>query len=317
MDKKKTFVEYLSFSRQNRIAIISLLLIAALLYIFPYVIPPKTNNQPLKNDTAWLAAAKRLTLKEKQKWDDKNENKGQSTSYYQYDRDENAPSYQKLKGKLFEFDPNTLSFAGWQKLGLRDKTIHTIQNYLSKGGHFRKPEDLRRIYGLFEDEYERLAPYIKIAADTNATKKSWVQSQKPKYTRQYQPININTADSLAFQSLPGIGPYYARSIIRFRERLGGFYSVGQVAETYRLPDSTFQKIKKYLLIDSVNLRKININTADLEELKAHPYIRWNKANAIFNYRQQHGTFSQLIDLKKIMILSDDWYKKTAPYLTIE
>ena len=66
------------------------------------------------------------------------------------------------KGQLFYFDPNVLPFEGWKKLGIREKTIGTIQNYLHKGGHFSKPEDLKKIYGIRADEYKRLEPYIRI-----------------------------------------------------------------------------------------------------------------------------------------------------------
>ncbi len=89
-----------------------------------------------------------------------------NSSNYQYDRNSNN-YYTKSKGELFYFDPNTLSAEGWKRLGLRDKTIGTIQNYLSKGGKFRKPEDVSKIYGLFPNEYERIAPYIKIQATEN------------------------------------------------------------------------------------------------------------------------------------------------------
>src|SRR5262249_54984708 len=69
----------------------------------------------------------------------------------------------KPKGELFYFDPNVLSFEGWRKLGIREKTASTIQNYLHKGGHFYKAEDLKKIYGVHADEYTRLEPYIRIA----------------------------------------------------------------------------------------------------------------------------------------------------------
>ena len=103
-----------------------------------------------------------------------NTNNGYAVNYYQNDRHNNSynndddenytePSnHYTIKGELFEFDPNTLSVNGWKRLGLREKTIQTIQNYISKGGSFRNPEDIKHVYGLFPDEAERLLPYIKI-----------------------------------------------------------------------------------------------------------------------------------------------------------
>jgi len=89
-----------------------------------------------------------------------------------------------------------------------------------------------------------------------------------------------------------------------------------VGETYGLPDSSFQKIRQYLKLETVSVRKININNATLDELKAHPYIRYNVANPIIAYRNEHGSFTRIDDLKKIMAVTDEVYNKISPYLTI-
>ncbi|MEO7045836.1 MAG: helix-hairpin-helix domain-containing protein, partial [Ferruginibacter sp.] len=127
----------------------------------------------------------------------------------------------------------------------------------------------------------------------------------------------NEADSTAYIDLPGIGPSFARRIINFRNRLGGFYSIDQVAETFGLPDSTFQKIKPYLQLSNEPVKKININTASMEELKAHPYIRWQLANLIIQYKTQHGPYKKIDDIKKIMVVDEDTFNKVAPYLAVE
>jgi competence ComEA-like helix-hairpin-helix protein len=98
--------------------------------------------------------------------------------------------------------------------------------------------------------------------------------------------------------------------------LGGFYSIDQVGETFGLPDSTFQKIKQYLTIQNQTIKKININSANVEELKTHPYIRYNLANPIVAYRSAHGSFSSIEDLKKIMIITEEVYQRISPYLTL-
>ena len=118
-------------------------------------------------------------------------------------------------------------------------------------------------------------------------------------------------------SLNGIGSKLSQRIIHFREKLGGFYSVEQVGETFGLPDSTFQKIKSQLKIVSLSITKININTADIDLMKTHPYLRYATSNAIILYRTQHGNFSTVADIKKIMTITEDIFNKAAPYLTVE
>jgi competence ComEA-like helix-hairpin-helix protein len=282
-----------------------------------------TGQAPL--DTAWISAVKKLEIKEAQndqpEYAERNEDDGYA---YQYDRTKNSYDYLS-KGELFYFDPNTISDEGWKKLGLRDKTITTIQNYLNKGGHFYKPEDLQKIYGLRKDEYERLSPYIRIETATAVksteavvTPESQNENQAGKsFTSRYSVIDINEADTSAFISLPGIGSKLAARIINFREKLGGFYSVDQVAETYGLPDSTFQKVKQWLKLDNISVKKININTATVDQLKAHPYIKYSIANPIVAYRTEHGPFTKVEDIKKVMVVTGEIYKKIAPYLIIE
>jgi competence ComEA-like helix-hairpin-helix protein len=128
---------------------------------------------------------------------------------------------------------------------------------------------------------------------------------------------VNLADTFAFIALPGIGSKLSKRIISFRDKLGGFYSVEQVGETYLLPDSTFQKIKPYLFVSNSSLKRININTASVDEMKAHPYIKYNMANAIFQYRQQHGNYISVEQIKKILIITDEIYQKAAPYLSVK
>lgn len=222
-------------------------------------------------------------------------------------------------GELFYFDPNTLPVDGWMKLGVKEKIANNIQKYISKGGKFRQAEDIKKIWGLRPDFVEKIIPYVRIKQEESSTAfQQYPAYEKKIYEKKViQPVSINEADSTAYIDLPGIGPSFARRIINFRNRLGGFYSIDQVAETFGLPDSTFQKIKPYLQLSNEPLKKININTASMEELKAHPYIRWQLANLIIQYKTQHGPYKKIDDIKKIMVVDDDTFNKVAPYLAVE
>jgi competence protein ComEA len=321
MKWREIVIDYLSFTRRDRIGILVIVIILLAVFFSPKLISRQGSNPDFK-DTAWMAALKKLEQKETQNNQQYSQNAEGNISNYQYDRSNNYYN-EKPRGELFYFDPNTLSTEGWQKLGLRDKTIQTIQNYLSKGGHFRKPEDLQRIYGLFPNEFTRIAPFIKIESSnlTGSEKKfadnySFENQPAKTYPSRYTIIDINSADTSAYISLPGIGSKLAARIIYFRDKLGGFYAIDQVRETFGLPDSTFQKIKQYLKLENTTVRKININTATIDELKAHPYIKWSLANPIIAYRNEHGPFANVDDIKKVMAVTDEVYNKIAPYLTL-
>lgn len=317
MGFKETLGEYFSFTRKDRIAILIIIALIIGIFFLPGITAPA--KKPATTDTAWITTLQQLERKDSLSIPNRSYTyEEHNTTAYQYDR----PTGYRQKGELFYFDPNTLSPEGWAKLGIREKTINTIQNYLSKGGKFRRPEDVERIYGLFPDEFERIAPYIQIAnsgdnyQERNYSNNNTPPSYTPKpATNRYAMVDINNADTTAYVALPGIGSKLAGRIVNFRDKLGGFYSVQQVAETFGLPDSTFQRIKQYLQMGGV-VKKININTATVDELKAHPYIKWALANPIVAYRKEHGNFSKIEDIKNVMAVTDDAYNKMVPYLTV-
>jgi competence protein ComEA len=215
---------------------------------------------------------------------------------------------------FFEFDPNTLSAEGWRKLGLRDRAIRIIQKYLSRGGKFREPADLKKIYGLSQELAARLIPYVRIyLPKPTYEKKEFVRFKKA----EPSIVDINSADSSALIALPGIGNKLARRIILFRDKLGGFYSVEQVKETYGLPDSTFQKIRGRLQINAGAVKKININTSDTKELGSHPYIGRNLANAIVRFREQHGPYNTIGNLQEIVLITPEIFQKIVHYLAVQ
>jgi len=155
--------------------------------------------------------------------------------------------------KLFYFDPNQLDASGFKQLGLRDKTIQTILNYRSKGGYFKQPEDIRKIYGLRDEEAERLIPYIKI--ENAVSKKSDVathQTPEEKPNQVIKKIDINTATEEDFKALPGIGDVLSKRIVKFRNSMHGFKSINDISKTYGLSDSAFQLILPYLTITESN-----------------------------------------------------------------
>jgi len=317
--------DYLAFTRKERIGILTVVSVILFTLFLPDILSKTSRNRPVKIDTAWMAAVKRSEIKVQDSADnDYQKNENENAYAYQYDK--RKSSYNEndiIKGELFYFDPNTITEPEWKRLGLRDKTIKTIENYRSKDGHFYKPEDLQKIYGLHSDEYERLKPYIKIGSNSPKTNEAFVSSvakdeiQPSKtYAARYSIIDVNNADTTAFISLPGIGSKLAARIVTFREKLGGFYSIEQIGETYGLPDSTFQKIKQWLKLDNPSVKRININTATVDEMKAHPYIKYSLANPIVSYRNEHGAFSKVEEIKKVMVVTDEIYKKIAPYLTL-
>ncbi|HMO38409.1 MAG TPA: helix-hairpin-helix domain-containing protein [Saprospiraceae bacterium] len=225
---------------------------------------------------------------------------------------------------LFDFDPNTASERDFVRLGLSAKTAANIVKYREKGGAFRKKEDFRRIYGIAEKDYHRLEPYLQIPVQEHAAEAKPVtlatvapSPETPKRAAAMPAmIDINRATVEQWKQLPGIGAGYAQRIVNYRDKLGGFSNVEQIAETYGLPDSILQKVQPQLQASPV-LRKLAINTASVEELKAHPYVNARQAAAIVSYREQHGGFISVGDVARIQALPPLLVQKLAPYLNFD
>ena len=199
---------------------------------------------------------------------------------------------------------------------MQEKTIHTIQNYLSKGGQFRKKEDVKKIWGITDQQAAQLLPFIKIPQKFSV-QSSFLPNkfvEKKSFTKTV--IDLNLSDSSDLESLPGIGVKLAQRIIKYRNRLGGFYAVEQVGETFGLPDSTFQKIKYSFKITPFPLKKIDLNEATLNDLISHPYIRYLVAHAIIEYRNRHGKFLLIEDIKKILLIDAETFNKIVNYLVV-
>ena len=300
---KKIFEDYFYFTRSEKKGILLLITSSILLCFIPYLYPYLYKEVPT-DFTAFQAGIQASPLITKK-----------DTSAL------TAP-------ELFNFDPNTISQEELIRLGISQKVANTIINYRNKGGQFRAKEDLKKIYGLQEKDYLRLEAYITIktpkkgkpirVAESSYNKKSIapkaiteapIASAAPKVIR----IDINKASAEEWQSLRGIGPVFSKRIVKFRDKLGGFYSIEQVAETYGLPDSTFLSIKSKLLSSTI-LRTLPINTISEEVLKAHPYLNWKDAKALIKFRKHNGPFKTLADLQQCYALKKETIQRIAPYL---
>src|SRR5205814_1788548 len=251
---REFFGDYFTFTRKERIGVLVLVLVILVVWIIPDVIT-FGKSKSIIADTSWIRVAEQLQRQtDSSDADRKTDEESRSENVY----DRPRTDVPKSKAEVFYFDPNRLSSQEWQRLGIPERTVATIEKYLKKGGHFYRVDDLKKIYSIRADEFARLEPYIRIEPSKNQTG-SDAGIDKPAPGKQQQahrdPIDLNTSDTSALIALPGIGSKLASRIISFREKLGGFYAVDQVSEIYGLPDSTFEKIRVFLKIQDAVVRK--------------------------------------------------------------
>jgi DNA uptake protein ComE-like DNA-binding protein len=138
--------------------------------------------------------------------------------------------------------------------------------------------------------------------------------KKPNYATE---LDINVADSLQWISVRGIGPYTAKKIMSYREKLGGFHCTEQLREIYKIDPIVFDTCGTQFHCRSASIRRININTCDAMELASHPYLNKSQAKSIIAYREMHGLYPSLQTLEHVKLLDAITLSKITPYLSIE
>jgi DNA uptake protein ComE-like DNA-binding protein len=156
-----------------------------------------------------------------------------------------------------------------------------VKNYEAKGGRFYSKADVKKIYSISPDDYARLEPYINLPAS--------YQKAAPG-----EIIEINSADSARLTRIRWIGPAFAIRIIRYRQRLGGFYSKEQLKEVFGIDDTKYNEIKNGIAVNNKAISKVNVNNVTLNQLRRYPYLSFKQMNAILEYHISTATTSQLM-----------------------
>jgi len=228
--------------------------------------------------------------------------------------------------QLFNFDPNNTTEEQWKKLGLTDKQIKTIQNYLGHGGKFYEKEDFRKVYGIRTKQYEILKPYIQIKELAKNDENQKFQKKEAEFFA-FDP-NVTSSDD--FQRL-GFTEKQAEVIINYVTKGGKFYKKEDFQKMYCVTNEMFEKLEPYINITEINDKKlaankwtekdinskfVDINFSDTTEFLNLPAVYSVTAKNIVNYRKQLGGFTRIEQIKEIYGMKDDIYTKIVPFLKL-
>jgi competence ComEA-like helix-hairpin-helix protein len=275
--------------REKRGSIIFLLLLIGLMFLPRFF---RTNQQPLVFEFTAYEKEQIEVLKTK-------------SQNAKKQREKKFSSSKKFESKEFTkplptepFDPDTMSAVSWQSLGLSERQAEVLISYKVRSGGFYQIDQL-------------YSAYVLDSARVDAWKPFMVFNKKKPVEKKIE-VNIATAEEL--KSLRGIGEKLSERIVTYREKLGGYVSVEQIAEVYGLSAETFESIKTKVTVDLNIVKTIEINHVEMKELAAHPYFTFQMAKLIVNYRLQHGPYSSMDELLKSKGIEIEDVTKVEPYI---
>ena len=195
------------------------------------------------------------------------------------------------------------------------KIYFLIFNYLKKGGAIYTVKDLAKIYSIDQKTIDLTQSKI-IFSDSTSRKSP--QKSNPFFVKKVpKKVELNSCDSAALDSVFYMSSYLAGRIINYRNRLGGFFELAQIQLIYGIDTTVYAKIANHLSLDTTNIKRIDLNKVSLEKLAQHPYIGFKLAKVMVNYRAQHGAFKSKSDLKKIILINEEIFRKIERYILIQ
>ncbi len=281
--------------------------LAAATVIFVHLVPQRPLPPLAATDT--LAPASQRYEKDTLRRHTKHYNTKHSSPQYQH------PQLPPLRPR--RFNPNTADSILLLEQGLKTWQVSNMLKYRRAGGRWRRRSDMKRLYGLSEEQYRQLRPYIDLPdtlpGDTAR------RDTLPRYVSHKRDtiLELNTADTAQLQLLRGIGRWTAMQIVRYREQLGGYYSVEQLREIPHIDQQMLDTVLQRFTLDTTRITPLLVNRCAVGTLSHHPYLRFEQARAIYEHRRQHIRLSGLDDLRSLPELTQDDLLRLRPYLSFE
>ena len=187
------------------------------------------------------------------------------------------------KVESFRFNPNTVSVEDLCRLGFTTKQAKAIDNYRKKGGRFARKSDFAKSFVVSDSIYRRLEPFIDIPL-----------------------LDLNLADSAAFDALPGIGGFYASKMVEYRTRLGGYSFKEQLLDIDRFGKERFEALSDLITVSEEYMLPYPLWSLPADSLSLHPYIGEQSAADIVLFRQNTPKEKWTVkELKKAGIIDSD------------
>ena len=222
-----------------------------------------------------------------------------------------SKEFSKPNADLVKFGIDTVSVEYLESVGFSRKQAEVVVKYRDAIGGIDNEQEFRACYVVSEEMADRLLPYVVFSGVKTEKSEPLCEVENAAAERV---VEINSADKEALIAVDGIGEKSAAEMIKYRELLGGYHSVEQLAELKCVTEENFAKFLSQICCDSCKIKKIDINFAGPKELERHPYVSARTLRRIIKQRQLKGGWSRIEEMTEQNILSGEEAKRLAPYL---
>ena len=247
------------------------------------------------------------------------------------------------RGSLGTFDPNTVDSLTLIGLGVKAWKVRNFLHYRAAGKVFRSAEEMGKTHGWTVEDVERVREYVRVEEEYGKGKRlfggtekgqpgwegrnekygkdgkrwdDWKEEKTERTSNKFHTltkVDVNTADTAMLRRIPGVGAKISEAIVRYREKLGGFYSVEQLREMKMVSP----ELLEWMEVSSPNVQKIPVNEASFQALNRHPYISYEQTKALRQYIRLYGRVKDEKALLETGIFTKEDVERLKPYLVYE
>ena len=267
---------YTYFSRQQRLAVIVLILVIILLQLsWVFHRESQTNTFEIPYETF-------LKFQE------------EADSLIAEQRHSSAP-------KIYPFNPNYITDYKGYTLGMTAKEIDRLHAYRAKNKWVNTTKEFQRVTKVSDSLLNKIAPYFKFPDWVKNPPQKLISTPYASEKSFEQKIDLNKATANQLQKVYGIGVFYSERIVRYRDSFeGGFISDVQLQGIHGLTSEVIDNILKEFTVKTPRLiDKIDLNSATIEQLVSIEYIGYELAYEIVESRMLRDGYNTIKELTKV------------------
>jgi len=220
--------------------------------------------------------------------------------------------------KLFPFNPNYLTDYKGYILGMSTAEIDQLLAHRKNNQWVNSTEEFQEVTGVSDSLLKTMTPYFKFPNWVKASKRNVQQSDSKLTISNVTRPDLNLASAEELKKIHGIGEVLAVRIVKYRNKIGGFVGDVQLKDVYGLSGEVRKEIlKSYTVKPSPNFKVLNINKATVLQLSELPYLDYELAREIVNYKQLHETIHNFEELAKIKDFPSEKIDRIALYLSVD